>query len=92
MCILQEDLKHLRTLWDSVGVIMGKFNEWCSMLWDKIDVDFLIEECKQLAKDVRTLNKAVRAFEVYKCAPPAVQHHAFGQLASLCLARTITSK
>ena len=65
---VQDDLKHLRSLWEMVGVVMGKFSEWCATLWDKIDVDFLIEENKQLAKDVRTLNKAVRAFEVYKCA------------------------
>ena len=62
----QEDLKHLRTLWDMVAVIMGKFDEWQSTLWNDIDVDVLIEATKQLAKDVRTLNKAVRAFEVYK--------------------------
>ena len=62
----QEDLKHLRTLWDMVAVVMGKFDEWQSTLWNDIDVDALIEATKQLAKDVRTLNKAVRAFEVYK--------------------------
>ena len=49
-----------------VAVVMGKFDEWQSTLWNDIDVDSLIEATKQLAKDVRTLNKAVRAFEVYK--------------------------
>lgn len=27
--------------------------------WDKIDVDFLVEETKKLAKEVKGLNKAV---------------------------------
>ena len=68
--MLQEDLKHLRTLWDMVTVVMGAFTSWCATLWDKIDVDFLIEETKRLAKDIRTLNKVVRAFDVYRYGSP----------------------
>lgn len=63
---MQEDLKHLRSLWDMVTVVMGAFTSWCATLWDKIDVDFLVEETKRLAKEIRTLNKVVRAFDVYR--------------------------
>ena len=62
----QEDLKHLRSLWDMVTVVMGAFTSWCTTLWDKIDVDFLVEETKRLAKEIRTLNKVVRVFDVYR--------------------------
>ena len=65
-CLLQEDLKHLRSLWDTVTVVMGAFESWCATLWDKIDVDFLVEEAKRLGKEIRTLNKVVRAFDVYR--------------------------
>jgi hypothetical protein len=34
--------------------------------WDKINVEFLVEETKKLAKEVKTLNKAVRNYEVYR--------------------------
>lgn len=34
--------------------------------WDKINVDVLIEETKKLTKDIKTLNKAVRNYEVYR--------------------------
>lgn len=47
-------------------VVMGAFSSWCATLWDKIDVDFLVEETKRLAKEIRTLNKVVRAFDVYR--------------------------
>ena len=68
---LQENLKHLRTLWDMVVVVMGAFSSWCATLWDKIDVDFLVEEAKRLGKEIRTLNKVVRAFDVYRCGLPS---------------------
>lgn len=47
---------------------MGAFTSWCVTLWDKIDVDFLVEETKRLAKDIRTLNRVVRAYDVYRWA------------------------
>jgi dynein heavy chain len=38
---------------------MYTFADWYKTPWDKINVDVLIEETKKLAKDVKTLNKAV---------------------------------
>lgn len=43
---------------------MFTFNDWHKTPWDKIDVDFLVEETKKLSKDIKTLNKAVRNYEV----------------------------
>lgn len=34
--------------------------------WDKIDVEFLTEETKKLQRDIKTLNKAARNYEVYR--------------------------
>ena len=42
------------------------FSDWYKTPWDKIIVDVLIEETKKLAKDVKTLNKAVRNYEVFR--------------------------
>ncbi len=41
--------------------------------WDKINVDVLIEETKKLAKDVKSLNKAVRNYEVYRLLEEALK-------------------
>ena len=64
--ILQEELGYLKSLWDMVGAVMFTFTDWYATLWDKIDVDFLVEETKKLTKDVKQLNKAVRNYEVYR--------------------------
>lgn len=39
--------------------MMYTFADWNKTPWAKIDVDMLVEETKKLAKDVKTLNKAV---------------------------------
>lgn len=61
-----EELGYLKSLWDMVGANMFTFNDWYKTPWDKIDVDFLMEETKKLTKDIKTLNKAVRNYDVYR--------------------------
>ena len=51
----------------AAGAVMYMFNDWYKTPWDKIDVEFLVEETKKLAKDIKTLNKAVRNYEVCVC-------------------------
>jgi dynein heavy chain len=43
----------------AAGTVMFTFSDWYKTPWDKIDVDFLVEETKKLSKDIKTLNKAV---------------------------------
>jgi len=45
---------------------MYTFADWYKTPWDKINVEFLVEETKKLTKDVKLLNKAVRNYEVYR--------------------------
>lgn len=66
--LLQEELGYLRALWEMVERVLSKFGEWYTTLWDKINVDQLLEHNKALSKDVKTLNKAVRVYDVYGCA------------------------
>jgi hypothetical protein len=40
---------------------MYTFADWYKTPWDRINVDMLVEETKKLAKEVKTLNKAVRS-------------------------------
>ena len=48
-----------------LGIIL-RCAEWYKTPWDRIDVDFLSEETKKLQKDIKSLNKAVRNYEVYR--------------------------
>jgi dynein heavy chain, axonemal len=61
-----EELLYLKSLWDTVGTVMYTFSDWYKTAWDKIDVEFLVEETKKLSKDIKTLNKAVRNYEVFR--------------------------
>lgn len=46
---------------------MYTFADWYKTAWDKINVDTLVEETKKLAKEVKTLNKAVSALQPARC-------------------------
>ncbi|CAD7696266.1 unnamed protein product [Ostreobium quekettii] len=68
-----EELQHLKALWDTVGTIMFTFSDWYKTPWDKIDVEFLVEETKKLAKEVKLLNKAVRNYDVFRMLEEALK-------------------
>ncbi|PNW78281.1 hypothetical protein CHLRE_09g403800v5 [Chlamydomonas reinhardtii] len=68
-----EELGHLKSLWDTVGTVMFTFRDWYKTPWDKIDVDFLVEETKKLSKDIKMLNKAVRNYDVYRMLEEAIK-------------------
>eukprot|EP00227_Mantoniella_beaufortii_P011774 CAMPEP_0197579874 /NCGR_PEP_ID=MMETSP1326-20131121/3768_1 /TAXON_ID=1155430 /ORGANISM="Genus nov. species nov., Strain RCC2288" /LENGTH=4505 /DNA_ID=CAMNT_0043143449 /DNA_START=243 /DNA_END=13760 /DNA_ORIENTATION=+ len=61
-----EDLEYLKALWDMVSSVIYSFDSWNSNLWDKIDVEFLMEETKKLAKEIKQLHKGCRAYDVFK--------------------------
>ena len=56
---------------DMVGGVMATFGAWHATLWDKIKVDELVEDTRKMIRDLKTLNKAVRGYDVYRCGPPA---------------------
>lgn len=56
---LQEELRYLKALWDQAAAVLHTFQAWSSMLWGSINVEALMEECKQLTKDMKHLPKAV---------------------------------
>ena len=70
---MQEELVYLKALWDMVAVVMRTFAEWCATVWDAIAVDDLVEAAKQLTKDLKTLPKPCRAYDVYRRAGALVQ-------------------
>ena len=66
---MQEELGHLQGLWGMVERVLGVFAEWYATLWDRINVDELMERTKTLAREVKALNKAVRLYDVFGWAP-----------------------
>lgn len=55
-----------KATWDTVGATLYRFSDWQATLWQKVEVDSLIEATKALSKEAKALPKAVRSFEVYK--------------------------
>jgi hypothetical protein len=54
-----------------IATVMRTFSEWCATVWDAIAVDDLVEAAKQMTKDLKTLPKPCRAYDVYRRAQPA---------------------
>jgi hypothetical protein len=48
-----EEVVLLKALWDMVAVVMHTIDSWRQTLWDKIDTDFLMDESKKLAKELK---------------------------------------
>ena len=64
---------YLKALWDMIAAVMRIFSEWCATVWDAIAVDDLVEAAKQMTKDLKTLPKPCRAYDVYRRADPAMR-------------------
>ena len=69
----KEELGYLKSLWDTVGSVMFTFTTWYATPWDRIDTDFLVEESKKLSKEIKTLNKAVRTYEVFRLLEESIK-------------------
>lgn len=66
MRCLQEELLHLKALWDMVSSVMATFEAWRATPWDAIEVEELMDAAKKMTKDLKTLPKPTRAYDVYR--------------------------
>lgn len=46
----QEELGHLKALWDATAAVLHTFQAWSGTLWGAINVEGLMEECKSITK------------------------------------------
>ena len=61
-----EDLTNLKLLWDMISSVIYTFTSWNTTLWDKIDVDYLVEETKKLQKETKQLPKGCAQYDVFR--------------------------
>lgn len=50
----------LKELYDMISMIVDTFTLWKTTKWDEIDVEFLGDQCKVLAKNVKSMNKNLK--------------------------------
>ncbi|XP_062976517.1 dynein axonemal heavy chain 9 [Elgaria multicarinata webbii] len=58
VCILKE-------LWDMISVVTSSMNDWETTKWKGINVENMELECKKFAKDTRSLDKEMRAWDAF---------------------------
>ena len=56
----------MKALWDMVSTVMTTFEAWRATPWDAIEVEELMEAAKKMTKDLKTLPKPTRNYDVYR--------------------------
>lgn len=61
----RRELTLLKTLWDYIFIIRTSFDDWKTTLWQEINVEQMDLDCRRFSKDVRLLDKEMRAWDTY---------------------------
>uniref|UniRef100_A0A4W6G5D9 Dynein axonemal heavy chain 17 n=1 Tax=Lates calcarifer TaxID=8187 RepID=A0A4W6G5D9_LATCA len=62
---LKREVCLLKELWDMITVVESSMASWRTTPWREIHVEDMELECKRFSKDIRALDKEVRAWEAY---------------------------
>ncbi|KAI8853660.1 dynein heavy chain and region D6 of dynein motor-domain-containing protein [Chytridium lagenaria] len=60
-----EDIGMLKSVWDVVSLVTFMFEEWRTTLWTEIDTDSMENRCRDLAKELRRMDKEIKGWDVY---------------------------
>ncbi|KAM9209454.1 dynein axonemal heavy chain 9 [Dugong dugon] len=55
----------LKELWDTIGIVTSSIHTWETTKWRDINVEAMELECKRFARYIRSLDKEVRAWDVF---------------------------
>ena len=55
----------LKSLWDMIVLVKGSFADWNTTLWSDINVEQMEMDCKKFVKEIRTLDKEMRAWDAF---------------------------
>jgi dynein heavy chain len=61
----RKEIKMLKTLWDYVVMVRSSIDDWKTTPWKEINVEQMDMDCKKFAKDIRSLDKEMRAWDTY---------------------------
>lgn len=61
----RKEIKLLKSLWDYVNIVRSTFEDWKKTKWREINADSMDAECKKFAKEIRALDKEMRAWDAY---------------------------
>ncbi|GFN78401.1 dynein heavy chain 9, axonemal, partial [Plakobranchus ocellatus] len=61
----RKEIKLLKTLWDYIIIVRSSIDDWKTTPWKDINVEQMDLDCKKFAKDIRALDKEMRAWDAY---------------------------
>lgn len=61
----RRDIGMLKSVWDVVSLVTYMFEEWRGTLWTEIDTDAMENRCRDLAKELRRMDKEIKGWDVY---------------------------
>ena len=61
----RKEIKLLKQLWDCIYLVRFSVDDWKTTPWRKIDVDMMDVELKRFAKEIRQLDKEMKAWDAY---------------------------
>ena len=61
----RREVRLLKSLWDLIAIVRSSIEDWKTTPWLEINVEQMEMDCKKFAKDIRTLDKEMRAWDAY---------------------------
>ncbi|KAM7067437.1 dynein axonemal heavy chain 9 [Molossus nigricans] len=61
----RRELRQLKELWDTAGLVTSNIRAWETTPWRDIDVEAMDLECKRFTRYLRSLDKEVRAWDAF---------------------------
>lgn len=61
----QKEVRLLKELWDMITLVTSSMDDWQTTKWREINVENMDLECKKFAKDIRSLDKEMRAWDAF---------------------------
>lgn len=55
----------LKNLWDMITLVLSCINDWKTTSWSDINVEAMEMDCKKFVKDIRMLDKEMRAWDAF---------------------------
>ncbi|XP_055509862.1 dynein axonemal heavy chain 17-like [Leucoraja erinacea] len=61
----RKEIVLLKNLWDMIILVSLTFDDWKTTKWKNISVENMDSDCKKFVKDIRTMDKEIRAWDAY---------------------------
>ena len=61
----RRDCGLVKEVWDLNNIVCSSMNQWKTTLWGAIDVESMENDTKRFAKEIRTIDKEARGWDVF---------------------------